>query len=168
MIVVADASPLIFLAKVRHLALLRELLGSDILVPLAVSHEILVPGLDQAETDVLEAFLASCSVEPVPRPRTFANAMSATDNAALTLAVRRRADMLLCDDRVTRLMAETEGIRPLGTLGVLLRAMREGLLAPGETRRLIDLLVGTHNFRIGIELYQAVLGEIERGSGRDT
>lgn len=161
MIVVADASPLIFLAKVRQLSLLRELLGPDILVPLAVSREVLVPGLDQAERDVLEVFLASCSVEPVPRPRVFARAMSAADNVALTLAIQRNADILLCDERLTRLMAETEGIRPLGTLGVLLRAMRKGLLVPSETRRLVDLLVGTHSFRIGIELYQTVLREIE-------
>ena len=86
--------------------------------------------------------------------------MSAADNAALTLAIRRKATLLLCDERVTRLMAENEGIRPLGTLGILLRATRAGLLTRRETRQMVDLLIRAHGFRIGIELYQAVLAEI--------
>ena len=161
MIVVADASPLIFLAKVRRLELICELLGGDIRIPRAVRAEVMAPGIDPAERDVLEAFLASCVIEAVPRPRSFASAMSRADNAALTLAVRRKADILLCDERVTRLMAETEGIRPLGTLGVLLRAGRRGLMQPAETRRVVDLLVATHGFRIGVELYQAALAQID-------
>ncbi len=167
MIVVADASPLIFLAKIRQLDLLHRLLGSGILVPFPVSCEVLTPDLDQAERDALEAFLGSCLIERIPRPRVFAGAMSAADNAALTLAIRRNADTLLCDERLTRLMAETEGIRPLGALGVLLRATRTGLLAPPEARRLVDVLVRTHSFRIGIELYQAVLREVERQADRN-
>ncbi len=93
--------------------------------------------------------------------------MSAADNAALTLAIRRSADILLCDERLTGLMAETEGIRPLGTLGVSLRALRKDLLVSSETRRLIDLLVRTHSFRIGIELYQAMLREIDHEAERN-
>ena len=162
MIVVADTSPLIFLGKIRRLELVRELLGGDIRIPVAVRAEVMAPGVDPAEWDVLETFLESCVVEAVPRPRRFAKAMSGADNAALTLAVRRKADFLLCDERVTRMMAETEGIRPLGTLGILLRARRSGLMRAVETRRLVDLLVGSHGFRIGVELYQAVLAEIDR------
>ena len=86
--------------------------------------------------------------------------MSAADNAALTLAIRRKATALLCDERVTRLMAESEDIRSVGTLGILLRATRTGLHTCRETRRMVDLLIRAHGFRISIELYQAVLGEI--------
>ena len=86
--------------------------------------------------------------------------MSEADNAALTLAVRSRADVLLCDERTTRQAARMEGIRSLGTLGVLLRAMRENLVSRPETRRTVDLLIRSHGFRIGIEVYQAVLTEI--------
>ena len=95
--------------------------------------------------------------------RSFASAMSAADNAALTLAVQYQAEFLLFDERITRRMAEAEGIRPMGTLGVLLRAMRNDLLDQIETRRLVDLLVISHGFRIGVGLYQAVLAEIQKG-----
>jgi len=88
--------------------------------------------------------------------------MSQADNAVLTLAARREADILLADDRVLRQMAAVEGIRPMGTLGVLLRGMREGLVSAGEAKRRVDSLIRTHGFRISIELYEAVLSAIDR------
>jgi hypothetical protein len=36
------------------------------------------------------------------------------------------------------------------------------LISTREARRLIDLLVGTHNFRIGVAVYQSVLAELTR------
>ena len=62
-----------------------------------------------------------------------------------------------------RRLAETEGVRPLGTLGMLLRAMRNRLIDRAETRRLLDLLVAVHGFRIGVGIYQVALSEIETG-----
>lgn len=161
MIAVADASALIFLAKNRRLSLLRKLLTAEILVPQAVCKEVLAPAVEPAERRRLEAFLGACETQPVPHPTSFARAMSAADNAALSLAVRRQADILLCDERLTRAMAEAEGIRPLGTLGVLLWSLRRSILSPDEVRRLVDQLVQDHSFRIGIEVYRAVIAEID-------
>ncbi len=141
MIVIADASPLIFLAKLRQLSLVFRVLGREVRVPKQVCEEVLAPGVDPAEFRELEKFLEQCTVDAVRRPRQFASGMSRADNAALTLAVRANADFLLCDERITRLMAEAEGVRPLGTLGVLLRAMRDQLLSATETRILVDRLV---------------------------
>lgn len=163
MIVVADASPLIFLAKIRRLGLLQVVLGPDIRLPRTVRDEILAPGTDPAEIDVLTDFIATCRVETLSNARQFASAMSVADNEALTLAIRSRADILLCDDRIVRLMAETEGVRPLGTLGLLLRAMRQKRLTPTETRKAVDAVVSSHGFRISTELYLAVLREIGAG-----
>lgn len=162
MIVVADASPLIFLAKLRQLDLVHQLLDGDVLIPRAVYAEVVRPGIDPIEQATLKSFLATCTVRTVPRPRAFATAMSAADNAALTLAVRAEAAYLLCDERVTRLMAENEGIRPLGTLGILLRAHRSDLLSRSDVRRMVDLLIQAHGFRIGVETYQAVLAQLEQ------
>lgn len=160
MIVIADASPLIFLAKLRSLALVHAVLGRDVRLPKSVEQELLSKGADPAEAEVLRVFLRQCRIDPVPRPQQFALAMSRADNDALTLAIRARAGWLLCDDRLTRRMAEIEGIRPLGTLGLLIRASQQGLLSPAKARELVDRLVQAHSFRIGIEVYQAVLKEL--------
>ncbi len=162
MIVVADASPLIFLAKIRRLELITELVTPTVLVPRAVVNEIMVPAVEPAERAALTAFLEHCRIEEVVRCTQFAKAMSAADNAVLSLAIRERAELLLCDERLTRTMAEAEGIRSLGTLGIMLKATRQGILSNAETRRLFDQLVSLHNFRIGVEVYQAVLAEMAK------
>ncbi len=162
MIVVADASPLIFLGKLRQLDLVFRVVGEDVRLPEAVLAEIVTADTEPAELRVLRPFLARCTVEPVRRPNRYASGMSKADNAAVTLAVRSAADFLLCDERITRLMAEAEGIRPLGTIGVLLRALRAGEMTRRQARTSFDRLVDEHSFRIGIELYRAVLAEIER------
>lgn len=79
MTLVADASPLIFLGKVRRLALIDRVLGGDVVVPQQVR---------DAESDELHRFLAAVRMERVDSPRVFAAGMSRADNAAMTLAVR--------------------------------------------------------------------------------
>jgi predicted nucleic acid-binding protein len=160
MIVVADASPLIFLAKIRQLSLVHSLVGADIRIPRQVCREVLSKHTGPAERAVLEPFVRRCTVTTVPRVRPFAAAMSAADGAALTLAIGCGAGVLLCDERVTRTAADAEGVRCLGNLGVL-RAMRSQFVTPSQALHAVDQLVGVHNFRIGIELYQAVRREIE-------
>ena len=166
MSVVSDASPLIFLAKVRRLDLMQKVLGNDVRVTQSVRNETLLHKVDPEEARILEAFFALCAVEDVRPQRRFALALSRADNDTLSLAVRCRAAMLVCDDRLLRAMAEAEGIRPLGTLGLVLRAMRKGLLSKSETRRLVDVPVRVHGFRISIEVYQSVVAQIDSHSGK--
>ncbi len=161
MTVVADASPLIFLGRIRQLALIRRVLGDDVVVPQQIREEVLATPLDRAESVELHRFLAAARVERVDSPRDFAAGMSRADKAAMTLAVGLKADLLLTDDRTVRRLATVEGVRALGTLGVLLLALRRGLVDGAEVRRLIDDLVGSHGFRIGVELYAAVIREID-------
>jgi predicted nucleic acid-binding protein len=160
MIVVADASPLIFLAQLRQLELIPALFSGELLVPKAVRDEILAPPLRPDEEHLLAAFLGGCAAVRVTRPRSFAPAMSHADNAALTLAVRKHADLLLTDDRLVRRMAEIENVRPMGTLGILLGAMKKELLAPEATRQAIKALIRSHGLRIRIDVFEAVLSEI--------
>jgi predicted nucleic acid-binding protein len=167
-IIVADASPVIFLGKIRQLPLISRLLRGTILVPEVIADEIMASPISPAETRVLGKFLEKCRVLKVARPRSFAAALSRADNAALTLAVRKRADVLLADERLLRELAEIEGIRPFGTLGVLLRSMEKGYLPPSETRRLVDELIREHSFRISIEVYRAALDRIGRPGSSDS
>ena len=164
--VVADTSPLIFLAKIRRLDLVPRLLGNDIRVARSVSMEALARETYPEEGRILEAFFDSCSVEEVRHQRRFALALSRADNDTLTAAVGWPADILLCDDRLVRMTAETEGVKTLGTLGLILKAMSRGFFSRIETRQLVDALVREHGFRISIEVYQAVIGRIELNGPR--
>jgi len=163
MTIVADSSPLIFLGKIRQLPLIPALFGESPLIPASVRDEVMAPPIAPAESRALRAFLAKCRIVNVARPVCFSTAMSRADNDALTLAIRRRAARLLADDRLLRDMAAVERIRPMGTVGILLLAMRNRLLTAEETRLHLDALVSDHRFRIGIALYKAVLAGIAEG-----
>ena len=164
MTAIADASPLIFLGKLRRLALIRRVLKADITVPSVVRDAVLAPPLDPWESRELERFLGGVRIEAVANPRRFALGMSRADDVVLMLAVRTKADLLLADERIMRRIAGVEGIRPVGTLGLLLQAMRQGLLHGTEVRLLVDELVSAHGFRIGVELYAALLEAIDRSA----
>ena len=161
MIVVADTSPLIFLGKIHQLELIWALFEDEILVPSVVRDELLAPPVSPAEDQALRAFLARSNVVAVKRPRRFAPALSEADSATLSLAIRKRADVLLADDRLLRQMAMLERVRPIGTLGVLVRAMKKGHLSPEAARHLVTDLVQEHRLRIGIAVFEAVLRQID-------
>jgi predicted nucleic acid-binding protein len=155
MILVADAAPLIFLAKINQLSLLAELFNAEIFVPSAVSKEILGPEVPPDEERLLTAFLSGCKVVNLRRPVKFAQALSFADNCILTLASGRGAALVLSDDRLLRKTAVIEGFRVIGTLGILLRATKSSILTAKTTEILIQQLVEEHNFRISTSVYDA-------------
>jgi predicted nucleic acid-binding protein len=155
MILVADAAPLIFLSKINQLSLLTELLEARILVPSAVSKEILGPAVPPDEERLLTAFLSACKIVNLRKPVSFAQALSFADNCILTLASREGAQIVLSDDRLLRKTAVIEGFRVIGTLGILLRAAKMSILTAENTEILIEQLVEEHNFRISISVYDA-------------
>lgn len=163
MIIVADASPLIFLGKIGRLELIPALFKGTVLLPTTVRDEILAPPISPAEARILSGFLMRCEVVKVARAECFSAGMSRADNDALTLAIRRHANLLIADERLMRDMAIVERMRTVGTLGILILAMRKGLLRPDETRREVALLVREHQFRISIALYEAVMTHIAAG-----
>jgi uncharacterized protein len=162
MIVVADSSPIIFLAKIGRTEWISAMFGPPRpLVPSRVVEEVLAPPLPPAEERILKSFLSTCEIVIVHEPRTYAAALSRADNDALSLAIDRGADLLLADDRLVRSVANLERIRPMGTLGILLRAARTGHATAREARDLLRVLVRSHGFRIGIEVFEAAMAELD-------
>ncbi len=155
MILVADAAPLIFLAKINQLSLLTELFNTEIFVPSAVSKEILGPEVPPDEERLLTAFLSGCKVVNLRKPVSFAQALSFADNCILTLASREGPAIVMSDDRLLRKTAVIEGFRVIGTLGILLRATRSSILTAENTEILIGQLVKEHNFRNSTSVYDA-------------
>lgn len=88
-------------------------------------------------------------------PVNLASSLSVADNCVLTLAQRVNADTVLSDDRLLRRVAEVEGIRAIGTLGVLARAVRAGRLPAVDAEAILDELVERHGFRISADVYRA-------------
>ena len=74
------------------------------------------------------------------------------------LAIERRADLLLMDERRGRRIAMAAGLTVTGLLGVVARAKRAGLIDLGKP--VLDDLIQIARFWIGPDLYAEVLAEL--------
>jgi len=162
MILVAYAAPLIFLAKINQLPLISGLFDAEILIPAVVKNEVLGLDVPPDEERLLSRFFSSCRIIALNKPTRFAKALSFADNCILTLAAEKQADMILSDDRLLRKTAVIEGLRVIGTIGVLIRAAKSSLLTHKKTVEMLDELVKDHNFRISTRVFDIARSTISK------
>lgn len=157
--VVCDASPLIYLSKLEQFQLLK-LLYQPVLVPPAVWEEVAVAGQGRLESTNLRSAVADAWIlvdKPTiasGRLSEFAAGLGRGEVEAILLAQERSA-ILITDDALGRSVAERLGLQVTGTIGVLLRAKRQGHLQ--SVRPLLDRLRTQTNFRISESLYKEAL-----------
>ena len=156
MIIVSDASPLINLARIGTLGLLRQLYGK-ISIPQAVWYEIVVegagrPGADEVErADWIETHVV-CNESLVQALR---EDLDAGEAEAIALGLEIQAGLLLMDEHRGRESARHLGLSPVGLIGILIEAKRRGLL-PG-VRDSLKRLRNEAGFRLNETLFQRVL-----------
>jgi predicted nucleic acid-binding protein len=121
MIVVSDTSPISALIKIEHEHLLSALFG-EVIVPVAVHSELL-----RAHPD-LPKWLRVESVKNLSAAMSFRNLVDPGEAEAIQLAKELSADRLLIDDLKGRQLAEREGLRAMGLVGVLLLAKTRNLI----------------------------------------
>ena len=135
--VVADTSPLIVLARVGRLDLLRRLYGR-VAVPKAVASELAI-GSGRAGTGALEAalrtgWLSSREVSDSVVLQELRGLLGPGEAEAIALALEQNARFLLVDDARGRRLARDRGVSVVGVAGVLLAAKaRDELSAVGPT-----------------------------------
>jgi len=125
--VVVNTSPLIALERIGQLDLLRRMYGV-VVRPQSVLDELkagrgayeLSPLLEQADW---------IRTEPDPSDMNWRRELGAGETAAITLAVKTRADLVILDDLPARLVAQAQGLTITGTLGILLAAQEAGFVA---------------------------------------
>ena len=128
MIVVADAGPLIHLGAIGQLELIHRL-SAEVLVPRAVFDEVVVVGAGLPGAAELQAATWISVVPPVRLEvvaALVASGLHRGEAEAIAVAVERRADRLLIDERQGRLTAEAMGVAVVGSIGVLIAAKVRG------------------------------------------
>jgi uncharacterized protein len=154
---VADTSPLIFLAKLDRLDLLRKAVD-EILVPYAVVQEIRQRP-DWTSQKIEDALKTWVRVEPARGQQLVHVLLADLDEGeaeAIVLALEVGAERIVMDDLDGRRLARRVGLRPIGTLGLLLAARRRGELA--SLREEIERL-RREGFRVSDSVVQAILVE---------
>lgn len=125
--IVINTGPLIALvAAVGDLEVLRQLY-ERVLVPYEVGAEVLAP--NKRRFAALEFDAASWlekKNKPIALPPQLKNVLGAGEAAVVQWALTEHIPLVCIDETVGRRTARVSGLRVTGSLGVLLRAKREG------------------------------------------
>ena len=156
LVIVADSSPLIGLARIGQLDLLRRF-AHRVIVPPAVWDETSrydAPGAKEVQaTEWL-------TIEEPPDPDKVASLSIVVDRGeaeAISLAQSIRGSLLLVDDSRARRVAHRLGVRLVGTVGLLRRAKNAGWIS--ELRPLLESLQ-RNGIYIRQKLIDAVLADV--------
>ncbi|WP_287129095.1 DUF3368 domain-containing protein [Candidatus Cyanaurora vandensis] len=137
-IIIADSSPLISLAIIDQLELLPQLY-QKILLPPAVWDEVTVQGKGLPSAKAISQ-VDGLKIQ-TPEASTLEPLMILLDREeaeAIALAQSIIGSTVFLDDAQARRVAERLGIRRIGTLGILRRAKKAGLI--GEVRVYVEQL----------------------------
>jgi predicted nucleic acid-binding protein len=128
---IVNTSPLILLARVGGLELLREPPDAEVTVPDVVFQEILAgEPFDPNVPHIHTASVTWLRVTPAPPPPDLdPDRLDAGELAVLSLALANPGATVVLDDRAARAEAMRRNIPLLGTVGILLRAKEQGRIA---------------------------------------
>jgi predicted nucleic acid-binding protein len=155
MIVVANAGPLIALARIEQFNLLRSLYG-QLHIPPAVRDDVVIssrgrPGEEEVR---VSPWIHTVEVRDVTAVQLLKERLDAGESEAIVLAIELEASLLLIDEARGRRVAEARGLNKIGTIGTLIAAKKRGLV-PALTPLLDHLRVT--GFRMGDDLYRETL-----------
>jgi len=125
---VLNASPVIVLARIGQEKLLLEL-ADQVVIPRTVAAEIQAgPAEDQAR-QALEAGRFVIVDVPAPSATLLAWDLGAGETAVLSFAIAEAGWTVILDDAAARKCARSFALPIKGTLGVILLAKKQGLIA---------------------------------------
>ncbi len=145
---VTNASPLIFLAKVELLPMLRSCF-LQVLAPPAVVAETRLDLPDFIErpnlSEIGHAFV-----------RGAVGTLHRGEVEAMVLAREQGIDLVAIDDKAARNRASQLGLRPIGTLGLIALAVRLGHLDASTATSKLDELVDTHGLYLSPQIRRQI------------
>ena len=153
---VINASPIILLGKAGLIDLVPKI-AALLVVPRPVQDEIQAgPAADPGRTwlgSVGSVFVCSA----VPEPREVASAdIGAGERSVIAWALANPSFIAVLDDLAARRLATKLGAKTIGSVGVLLRLKRSGLIPEIRAPLLLIRQAGGH---IGEDLFQRALTE---------
>jgi uncharacterized protein len=159
MIVVADTSVILNLCRVQQDRLLQQLYHR-VLIPsrVALEFENLAGTMPRFSGLVLPEWIGVVP-DPVPLPNKIMQAnLDAGEAAAIALCLNEKADAILMDEALGRMVAEQLGLRVIGILGVLVQSRHQGLLL--KVQDVLNQLEKDANFWMSPHLRARVLRSV--------
>ena len=143
MIVVSDTTPLITLMKAAKLDLLHDLFG-EVLIPEAVYDEVTQNKTFKDEADLItnSSFIQKVVVKNHDHVLLLqrATGLDLGESEAIVYADEVKAELLLMDEAIGRKVATNMNLTITGSIGILLRAFKTGLMSAKETERALNAI----------------------------
>jgi hypothetical protein len=157
---VSNSTPLIYLAKIDKLDLLKVLFG-EILIPEEVMTEVVEKGKSLGRKDaytvenaIAQGWIKVVAADTVEIPIE----LDKGEEEALSLAKQLKLETVLIDEVSARSAARLLGLTPRGTIFVLLMALKEREIALDEFLQALDQLID-EGFRLKEEVYVQAIRE---------
>jgi uncharacterized protein len=152
-LVIVDAGPLIALSRVMNLCLLPDIFGIAQTTSTVLAECTARP--DRLEgVAIVNAINAGC-LQICPEPVIAQDWDLGAGEASVIAAALAVSARVLMDDRAARKVATAQGLRVVGTMGVLVRAKQLGKMT--RVRPLIEQLVASGYFLSASIIEEALL-----------
>lgn len=160
--VVSNTSPILNLAIIEELSLLREQFG-EVLIPGAVLEELRVeenlPGSQGVRDAIKAGWIRIEAVKQDPLVTAMQRDLDKGEAEAIALAIQVNAEWVLMDERDGRKAARSMKLKVIGVLGILLKARRGGRLR--SLKQAMDRLREKAGFYVREDLSSAIIREGE-------
>jgi len=168
MIAVINASPLIYLSKLGVIEILPQLF-TRIITTKTVKQEVLSEKKAPEYTilnELFESWLEVVSVEEKIIEKLAALQIHRGEAEVIAvgreLLTKEKTTVVIIDDLLAREIATSLGLTVTGTIGVLLKALKEKIITKKKSQALLEQLITTTTFRLSAKIYAKILREIER------
>ena len=162
--IISDATPLIYLAKIEKISLLKSLYNTIIISP-EIKNEIVDEGKRLKEKDAfliekeikdgfIEVIKVSNYIKPVFK-------IDKGELSILSLAKELSIKDVLIDEKLARIAAKVEGLTPRGTLFVILKNLKLKLINFDDFLRILNSLLEA-GFRLKEEVYLKAIEEARK------
>ncbi len=160
---VFDASPILYLGKIRILEKVSLLSGKKF-IPQLVYEEVVLKGLERKESEA--AYVNNCIrkgkfiIERTRINRERRIPLSKADLEVIFLAREKNA-IAIMDEIYAREVAESLQVKRHGTLYIILLLIQEKKISKKEAKQYIDEMI-SFGFYLSIEMYQKTIKKIEQ------
>lgn len=158
--VVSNTSPLLSLAAIRRLDLLRQQF-EQLEIPPTVYAELKTQTSFRGAAEVSQALQAGWITQVAVKDLALVQALMLDldrgEAEAIALALQQGCPQVLMDETDGRARAKAMGLKPIGVLGILLRAKKAGQLV--SVRQAMHSLRQEIGFYISDDLFASILIE---------
>ena len=159
MIIISDTSPNTNLIQLGKLDLLQRLFAT-IIIPNKVYEELVVYENHRIIMESIN-WITVIPVSDTEKVELLKRELDAGEAEAIVLAKELNCDLLLIDERKGREVAQSQNIKIIGLLGVLIRAKQQGFIP--LLRPLLKRLTNEIGFRVDRNLFEYILREVNEG-----